>query len=182
MLDLKRCKCAGEIFWKSLGGNSEKGKIKHKIMFSVVWKFFSGYDWTRLALARLNLSFDHQNMVPGTFSVSLPSRFQECWSDTFAWRKQAVGYWLAREWHHWTSPTSKPDTQHPASLNTSISVQRVNNSDWLLNMAGSARKNTPWTVTDQKPRITALELRGGRGIPSTYGVCRTRIQGACSQD
>ena len=37
------------------------------------------------------------------FLVSPQSRFQESWSDTFVWRKQAAGHWLAREWRHWPS-------------------------------------------------------------------------------
>ena len=34
-------------------------------------------------------------LVPDTFLVSPPSRFQESWCDTFVRRKQAAGHWLA---------------------------------------------------------------------------------------
>ena len=63
-------------------------------------------------LARLFLLFHRQNMVPGTFLVSPPSWFHESWTGAFVWRKQAAGHWLTREWRHWTSAASKPDTRH----------------------------------------------------------------------
>ena len=69
-------------------------------------------------------------LLTGIFLVSFPSRFQESLSDTFVWRRQAAGHWLAREWHHWTS-----HEEHDV-LTTCIYKywhrQSVNNSDWLM--------------------------------------------------
>ena len=80
---------------------------------------------TCLDLAHLFLRCDHQNEAPGTFLVSPPSRFQKSWSDTFVWRRQAAGHWLAREWRHWTNNDERNvRAWHPTPcLNTSISVQ-----------------------------------------------------------
>ena len=60
----------------------------------------------------LFLRFHRQNVVPGTFLVSPPLRFQESWCCTLVYRKQAAGHWLVREWRQRTSVTSEPDPRH----------------------------------------------------------------------